>query len=105
MRVPKIVQDALSHRCDIQEESLGLPDGAMWFYLKDECAEDVFAWLLLFGMDKHEEEMYHADISYHIYVSKDLKKPNPNDLSIEDGTRNQINIYNLCKYLKATEQN
>ena len=100
MKLPKIIQDTLSHYCTANEESFGHG----WWYINNDMTDDVIAFLLLTGAStkKFDGEVTtisidHKDKHYLFFATGSI---DAND-SLEDNTRDQINIVALAKYLRG----
>lgn len=97
MKLPKIIQDSISHHCNTNEDIFGYG----WWYINKGAADDVIAFLMLFITD--------VDIARHDGVIRNIGfigegiifaagRVNAED-SKEDNTRDQINLIELSKYL------
>ena len=53
MCLPKIIQQALSHRSGAASMDTSSPSGTGWWYIHPDKAEEVLAYVYLFGYTRH----------------------------------------------------
>lgn len=82
MKLPKVILNALSHRCTVySEEDAWERDIVSWYYIHDNATDEVLAYLLLAGVYKPSVRSVVINISMDGINIK------------EDRTRSQINIF------------